>query len=142
MSAIRSTDQFDQPRIEPNYFAEEIDRKTIVAGLSMLRDIYRQEVVSRFVGYRDGSGEAVNSPAGLWNFARTTGGTVFHCVGTCRMGGGDDRSVLDPQLRVPGAWEICASFDASVMPAIIRKYQCRQPDDREKGGGSCHVLKI
>ncbi len=41
--AIRSTDPFDQPRIEPNYFAEEIDRKTIVAGLQMLREIYRQK---------------------------------------------------------------------------------------------------
>jgi choline dehydrogenase len=36
----------------------------------------------------------------LWDFARTTGGTVFHCVGTCRMGSGRN-SVLDPQLRVP-----------------------------------------
>ena len=41
--AIRSTDPFDQPRIEPNYFAEELDRKTMVAGLQILRNIYRQE---------------------------------------------------------------------------------------------------
>ena len=41
--ALRSTDPFDQPRIEPNYFAEEIDRKTAVAGLGILRDIYRQK---------------------------------------------------------------------------------------------------
>ena len=41
--AIRSSDPFDQPRIEPNYFAEEIDRKTMVAGLQMLREIYRQK---------------------------------------------------------------------------------------------------
>ena len=46
-------------------------------------------------------GEAVNSDEGLWDFARNTGGTVFHCVGTCRMGS-DDKSVLDPQLRVRG----------------------------------------
>jgi choline dehydrogenase-like flavoprotein len=114
--AIRSTDPFDQPRIEPNYFAEEIDRKTIVAGLNMLRDIYRQKSFRDLWDIEMAPGEAVNSPAGLWGFARTTGGTVFHCVGTCRMGG-DDRSVLDPQLRVRGV-ENLRVIDASVMPAI------------------------
>jgi choline dehydrogenase len=114
--AIRSTDPFDQPRIEPNYFAEEIDRKTVVAGLNMLRDIYRQKSFRDLWDIEMAPGEAVNSPAGLWDFARTTGGTVFHCIGTCRMGG-DDTSVLDPQLRVRGV-ENLRVIDASVMPAI------------------------
>ena len=114
--AIRSTDPFDQPRIEPNYFAEEIDRKTVVAGLDMLRGIYRQKSFRDLWDIEMAPGEAVNSPAGLWEFARTTGGTVFHCVGTCRMGG-DDRSVLGPQLRVRGV-ENLRVIDASVMPAI------------------------
>ena len=89
--AIRSTDPFDQPRIEPNYFAEEIDRKTMVAGLKMLRDIYRQKSFRDLWDIEMVPGEAVDSAAGLWDFARTTGGTVFHCVGTCRMGSDDDR---------------------------------------------------
>jgi choline dehydrogenase len=114
--AIRSTDPFDQPRIEPNYFVEEIDRKTLVAGLNMLRDIYRQKSFRDLWDIEMAPGETVNSPAGLWDFARTTGGTVFHCVGTCRMGS-DDRSVLDPQLRVRGV-ENLRVIDASVMPAI------------------------
>jgi choline dehydrogenase len=114
--AIRSTDPFDQPRIEPNYFAEEIDRKTVVAGLKILRDIYRQK---SFRGLWDAEmvpGEAVDSDAGLWEFARNTGGTVFHCVGTCRMGS-DENAVLDPQLRVRGV-EGLRVIDASVMPQI------------------------
>jgi choline dehydrogenase len=114
--AIRSTDPFDQPRIEPNYFADEIDRKTIVAGLQILRDIYRQKSFRDLWDIEMVPGEAVNSPAGLWDFARTTGGTVFHCVGTCRMGS-DDTSVLDPQLRVRGV-ERLRVIDASVMPLI------------------------
>jgi choline dehydrogenase len=61
-------------------------------------------------------GEARDSPAALWDFARTTGGTVFHAVGTCRMGS-DDRSVLDPRLRVRGV-ENLRVIDASVMPRI------------------------
>jgi choline dehydrogenase len=114
--AIQSTDPFDQPRIEPNYFAEEIDRKTMVAGLQMLRDIYRQKSFRKLWDIEVVPGEAANSPAGLWDFARTTGGTVFHCVGTCRMGG-DEKSVLDPQLRVRGV-ERLRVIDASVMPQI------------------------
>jgi choline dehydrogenase len=114
--AIRSTDPFDQPRIEPNYLAEEIDRKTMVAGLRMLRDIYRQKSFRDLWDVEMVPGEPVNSSSGLWDFARTTGGTVFHCVGTCRMGN-DEKSVLDPQLRVRGV-EKLRVIDASVMPQI------------------------
>jgi choline dehydrogenase len=114
--AIRSTDPLEQPRIEPNYFAEEIDRKTIVAGLDILRGIYQQKSFRELWDIEMVPGEAVNSPGGLWDFARTTGGTVFHCVGTCRMGS-DDKSVLDPALRVRGV-ERLRVIDASVMPRI------------------------
>jgi choline dehydrogenase len=114
--AIRSTDPFDQPRIEPNYFAEEIDRKTVVSGLKILRDIYRQKSFRGLWDKEMVPGEAVGSDAGLWDFARNTGGTVFHCVGTCRMGS-DEKSVLDPQLRVRGV-ERLRVIDASVMPQI------------------------
>jgi choline dehydrogenase len=114
--AIRSTDPFEQPRIEPNYFAEEIDRKTIVAGLKILREIYRQKSFRDLWDIEVVPGEAARDDADLWNFARNTGGTVFHCVGTCRMGS-DDASVLDPQLRVRGV-ERLRVIDASVMPQI------------------------
>jgi choline dehydrogenase len=114
--AIRSTDPFDQPRIEPNYFAEVIDRKTIVAGLNMQREIYRQRSFRDLWDIEMAPGEAINSPEGLWDFARSTGGTVFHAVGTCRMGT-DDGAVLDPQLRVRGV-ENLRVIDASVMPRI------------------------
>lgn len=114
--AIRSTDPFEQPRIDPNYFAEQRDRKTIVAGMQMLRDIFRQKSFRDLWDVEMAPGDAVNTEAGLWDFARTTGGTVFHCVGTCRMGS-DDGSVLDPQLRVRGV-EGLRVVDASVMPQI------------------------
>ena len=114
--AIYSTDPFEQPRIAPNYFAAEIDRKTMVSGLKMLREIYRQKSFRDLWDVEMVPGEAVDSDDGLWNFARNTGGTVFHCVGTCRMGS-DDGSVLDPQLRVRGV-ERLRVIDASVMPQI------------------------
>ena len=82
----------------------------------MLRDINRQQSFRDLWDVEMVPGEAVHTPEGLWDFARTTGGTVFHCVGTCRMGS-DDRSVLDPQLRVRGV-ENLRVIDASVMPLI------------------------
>ena len=114
--AISSTDPFEQPRILPNYFAEEIDRKTIVAGLKILREIYQQKAFRTLWDVEMVPGEAAKDDAGLWEFARNTGGTVFHCVGTCRMGR-DAGAVLDPQLRVRGV-ERLRVIDASVMPRI------------------------
>ncbi|CCE10554.1 putative glucose-methanol-choline (GMC) oxidoreductase; choline dehydrogenase (CHD) [Bradyrhizobium sp. STM 3843] len=114
--AIRSTDPLDQPRIEPNYFAAELDRKTIGSGMRMLRDIFRQTSFRQLWDVEIAPGDAATSPEALWEFARTTGGTVFHCCGTCRMGS-DERAVLDPQLRVRGADRLRV-VDASVMPLI------------------------
>src|ERR1700676_2072444 len=79
--AIRSTDPFDQPRIEPNYFAAEIDRKTIVAGLQILRDVYRQNSFRDLWDIEMVPGEAADSPADLWGFC------AYHrrdCVSLCR----------------------------------------------------------
>jgi len=114
--AIRSTDPFAQPTIVPNYFAREIDRATIVAGLQMLREIYQQKAFRDRWDLDVVPGAQVNDPADLWEFARTTGGTVFHACGTCRMGS-DDAAVVDPSLRVRGV-ERLRVVDASVMPLI------------------------
>ncbi len=113
---VRSTDPFDQPRIVPNYFEREIDRKTIAAGLDMLRGIYQQKSFRGLWDQEILPGNARNSRHGLWEFARDNGGTVFHASGTCRMGS-DETAVVDPQLRVRGV-ERLRVIDASVMPLI------------------------
>lgn len=114
--AIRSTDPFDQPAIVPNYFAEGIDRKTMVAGLQMLREIFQQPAFRDLWDVEMLPGAAAKSETDLWAFASSTGGTVFHCVGTCRMGDDPD-SVVDPRLRVRGV-DGLRVVDASVMPLI------------------------
>jgi choline dehydrogenase-like flavoprotein len=114
--AIRSADPFEQPRIDPNYFAEETDRKTMIGGMQILRDIFCQKSFRDLWDIEMAPGETAGGPNELWDFARRTGGTVFHCVGTCRMGS-DDRSVLDPQLRVRGVDRLRV-VDASAMPRI------------------------
>jgi choline dehydrogenase len=114
--AIRSTDPLDQPRIVPNYFASERDRKTIAAGLDMLRGIYQQKAFRNLWDVEVLPGETKTNRQGLWEFARDTGGTVYHASGTCRMGS-DDTAVVDPSLRVRGVQRLRV-IDASVMPLI------------------------
>lgn len=114
--AIRSTDPYDQPCIEPRYFSEPHDRKVIVAGLEMVREIYNQPAFRKLWVEETVPGDACATPEQLWEHARTKGGTVFHASCTCRMGG-DARSVVDPQLRVRGVEQLRV-IDASVMPAV------------------------
>ena len=114
---IVSGDPLVQPRIAPNYFAEEHDRKVIVAGLRMLREIYRQPVFRELWDQEVVPGETAASDADLYEFARTKGGTVFHPVGTCRMGE-DAEAVVDSRLRVRGI-EGLRVIDASVMPTMV-----------------------
>lgn len=113
---IRSADPSAAPRIEPNYLAEDIDRRTIAAGIRMLREIYSQPSFRELWEAEVLPGAAAQDERGLLDFARAGGGTVFHCVGTCRMGS-DARSVVDPELRVRGV-EGLRVIDASVMPTV------------------------
>jgi choline dehydrogenase len=114
---IRSADPFAPPVIEPNYLSEELDRKVLVAGIKMLRDIYRQPAFRDLVDGEVLPGSDRLDDGALFDFAREKGGTVFHPVGTCRAGS-DEHAVVDPQLRVRGI-ERLRVIDASVMPEII-----------------------
>lgn len=114
---IRSADALDSPRIEANYLTEELDRKTLVAGVRMLREIYAQPAFRDLIAAEVLPGSERQSDAEILDFARSTGGTVFHPVGTCRMGS-DERAVVDPQLRVRGVVGL-RIIDASVMPDMI-----------------------
>jgi choline dehydrogenase len=113
---IRSADPREAPRIEPSYLAEELDRRTLAAGIRMLREIYAQPSFRELWEAEVLPGPHATSEAALVDFARHAGGTVFHCVGTCRMGSDGD-AVVDPQLRVRGVQRLRV-IDASVMPVV------------------------
>jgi choline dehydrogenase len=115
--SIRSADPFADPLIEPNYLAEELDRKVLVAGLRILRDIYAQPAFRDLVAAEMLPGSDRQTDGELLEFAANGGGTVFHPVGTCRMGS-DAASVVDPSLRVRGV-EGLRVIDASVMPDMV-----------------------
>jgi choline dehydrogenase len=109
---IKSSNPALAPVITTNYLKESRDIKTLVEGLRMCRDIYRQKsFVGRWVE------EKLPGPSDLEIFARSYGGTVFHPTSTCRMGV-DDRSVVNPHLQVQGVQGLRV-MDASVMPRLV-----------------------
>ena len=84
----------------------------------MLRDIYARPAFRDLFDVEMLPGSDAKTDAQLLDFARNAGGTVFHCVGTCRMGdSADPLAVVDPQLRVRGV-EGLRVVDASVMPTV------------------------
>ena len=109
---VRSANPAEAPRIQANYLREARDLKTLVEGLNMVREIYRQPA---FANRWDR--EKLPGDVDLEAFARRFGGTVFHPTSTCRMGS-DDGAVVDPDLRVKGV-ECLRVIDASVMPRVI-----------------------
>lgn len=84
--------------------------------MKILRDIARQPAFRDLWDVEMEPGEQVDGDEALWESARQRGGTVFHCVGTCRMGSDDD-AVVDPRLRVRGVQGLRV-VDASVMPTV------------------------
>lgn len=114
---IASVDPTKAPLIVSNYLTEPHDVAVLVEGLKMLREIYRQPAFRELVAQGEYMpGDDMQSDADLERFARHKGGTIFHASGTCRMGG-DQYSVVDPQLRVRGVDRLRV-IDASVMPSM------------------------
>jgi choline dehydrogenase-like flavoprotein len=114
--AICSADPLVPPRIEPRYLDSDLDRKVAVEGVRILRDIYRQPAFRELWTEEVLPGAEATSDDDLLRFVREKGGTVFHPVGTCRMGI-DRMAVVDPHLKVHGI-ERLRVIDASVMPRI------------------------
>ena len=115
---LQSSDPRAAPRIVTNYLREPHDVRVLVAGLKQLREIYAQPAFSGLVtGEEYFPGNSIGGNQALEAFARTRGGTVYHPVGTCRMGA-DAHAVVDERLRVRGV-DGLRVIDASVMPRLV-----------------------
>lgn len=113
---IRSDDPTETPLIQPNYLADPHDQKVMVAGLKALREIHRQEPLGTLWDQEMVPGQTQATDTELLDIIRQMAGTVYHPVGTCRMGS-DDTAVVTPQLAVRGT-EGLYVCDASVMPQV------------------------
>jgi choline dehydrogenase-like flavoprotein len=115
---VSSDDPHAPPIIDPCFLSDPADTVPVVRGLKLARRILGASEFQRFDSQEATPGPAAQDDAALEAYVRNTCGTVFHPVGTCRMGS-DARSVVDPQLRVRGV-EGLRIADASIFPTLIR----------------------
>jgi choline dehydrogenase-like flavoprotein len=113
---VRSPDFALQPAISPNYLSAQRDREIAVRSIRLTRRIVAQPSFARFHPEEFKPGPAYETDADLERAAGDIGTTIFHPVGTCRMGG-DAQSVVDPRLRLRALARLRIA-DASVMPSI------------------------
>jgi choline dehydrogenase len=113
-----SPDPRAAPRIAPNYLSTPGDRRIAAASLRRVREIVAREPLAGFAPQEVRPGAHLVSDEELEQAAGDIGTTIFHPVGTARMGRGEDRNaVLDERLRVIGVAGLRV-IDASVMPTI------------------------
>jgi choline dehydrogenase-like flavoprotein len=113
---IQSPDFALQPAIQPNYLSAPRDRDIAVRSIRLTRRIVAQPSFAKFKPEEFKPGPSYQSDADLERAAGEIGTTIFHPVGTCRMGG-DPQSVVDPRLRLRALKRLRIA-DASVMPSI------------------------
>ena len=117
--ALRSADPFDDPAILANYLATDEDRRALREGVKMVRALVEGAAMDAVRGEEFQPGEAIQSDADLDAWIRETSETIYHPVGTCRMGAaGDDLAVVDETLCVHGLKGLRV-VDASVMPTLV-----------------------
>jgi choline dehydrogenase len=116
---LRSADPFDDPAILANYLATDEDRRALREGVKMVRALVAGAAMDAVRGEEFQPGEAIQSDADLDAWIRETSETIYHPVGTCRMGAaGDDLAVVDETLCVHGLKGLRV-VDASVMPTLV-----------------------
>ena len=119
--SLASASPADKVRIEAAYLsdAEGFDLKVMLEALRLSREILAQPAFAPFRGEEVFPGAAVQDEAGLVDFIRRKAESIYHPVGTCRMGDPDAaETVVDPQLRVKGVRGLRV-VDASVMPRLV-----------------------
>ena len=127
---LRSGRPDDPPRIFASYLKERRDLEVLLEGILLSRRILRAAAFAPFLGAEIYPGESVTTRQGLEEVIRRKAETIYHPVGTCRMGT-DSLSVVDCQLRVRGVDGLACQLrkqsfgdglrvaDASVMPRLI-----------------------
>jgi choline dehydrogenase len=113
---LKTANPLDAPAITLNYLSTEEDQRVAIAGLRATRRIMTAKALARFEPVEWKPGPAIDTDEQLSQTAGDLGTTIFHPVGTCKMGG-DDLAVVDDRLSVHGVSGLRV-IDASIMPRI------------------------
>ena len=113
---IKSADPTAAPAIRPNFLSEQIDRDTLVSGMRVSRAVGEADALAKYRDFEMNPGADCQSDEALLDYARRTGATTYHPMGTCKMGS-DPMAVVDERLCVHGL-EGLRVVDASIMPTM------------------------
>jgi choline dehydrogenase len=113
---IKSSDASVYPSIVPNYLTNPLDQEVVVASLKWGRKIASEPALAPYLDHELAPGPDFQTDETLLAYAQAAGTTIYHPVGTCKMGH-DPMAVVDPQLRVRGV-ERLRVVDASIMPRL------------------------
>ena len=114
---LASKDPMAPPAIDPNFFGDPEDLERLLRGFKLMRNILQQPALAKF-GTREAATSAnVTTDKEIEHFIRDHADTVYHPVGSCRMGQGS-LDVVDAQLKVHGMRSLRV-VDASIMPQVV-----------------------
>ena len=112
----KSPDPFLRPSLKPSYLSVPSDLRVALAGIALARRIFAAPALAGHSVKEITPGPEVGTEAALADYIRQQGTTIYHIVGTCRMGE-DPMAVVDSRLKVRGLAGLRV-IDASVMPAV------------------------
>ncbi|MGH9549932.1 MAG: GMC family oxidoreductase [Terriglobales bacterium] len=115
--SIKSPDPYEAPAIHCNFFRSDRDRRVMISGLRMVRDIMKRPAMSAYIAEELQPGRSCESDEDMVQFVRQHGRTCMHPAGSCRMGS-DELSVVDANLRVHGLARL-RIVDGSIMPSLV-----------------------
>jgi len=121
---ITSPEVDQSPEVQPNYLATDTDQQIAIDGIRLARKFLASPAFERWFDREEAPGSNLQDDTELLDYARRTGNTGYHLVGTCMMGPATEKkAVVSPELQVHGL-DGLRVIDASVMPAVTSSNTC------------------
>jgi len=114
---LKSANPLDAPALHANYLTDEYDVKMMLECAALGRRLFAAPAFTGYAGSEYFPGDQVRTESELLAFIRRKAESIYHPVGTCKMGG-DEMAVVDPGLAVHGVQDLYV-VDASVMPTLV-----------------------